>query len=100
MPRHMCVVTAIPSGRPASASLMWRMYSTCWRSGSPPIDGDVLALVRVVQVREARVVELEVRAAELAEAADLLAVRGGQVGPERVQVGVDARGRSRRAPPR
>ena len=27
-----------PAGRPASASLMWRMYSTCWRSGSPPID--------------------------------------------------------------
>src|SRR5204863_8858980 len=34
--------------------------------------GDVLALVRVVEVGEARVVELEVGAAELAEPPDLL----------------------------
>ena len=69
----MCVVTDMPVGRPASASLMWWMYSTCCRSGSPPIERDVLALMRVVQVREARVVELQIRAAELAEPPHLVA---------------------------
>ena len=34
----MCVATLMPSGRPASASLMCRMYSTCCASRSPPID--------------------------------------------------------------
>ena len=78
---------------------MCRMYSTCCWSGSPPIERDVLALRRVVEVGEARVVELEVRAAELAEAAHLLAVGGGQVGPERVEVRVDA-GSIEARPPR
>ena len=50
--------------------------------------GDVLPLVRVVEVREARVVELEVRAAEVAETAHLLAIRLRQPGPKRVQVGI------------
>ena len=59
---------------------------------------DVVALLRVVQVREARVVELEVGAAELAEPAHLLAVRGGQVGPELVEVGVDVRSIAARPP--
>ena len=92
-------MTAIPAGRPASASFMWRMYSSCWWSGSPPIDATYFALVGVVHVGEARVVELEVRAAELAQSPHLLAVGGGQVGPERIEVGVDA-GSIEARPPR
>ena len=53
---------------------MCRMYSTCWRVRVAADRRDVAALLGVVQVREARVVELQVRAAELAEAAHLLAV--------------------------
>src|SRR5262249_3110479 len=53
--------------------------------------GDVLALVRVVHVREARVVELEVRAARFAEPPHLLAVRGDETGPELVEGRVDGR---------
>ena len=44
----------------------------------------------VVQARQARVVELQVAAAQRGECADLVGVRGGQVGPELVEVGVDA----------
>jgi hypothetical protein len=51
---------------------------------------DVFTLVRVVHVREARVVELQIRAAELPEAAHLVAVGEDEVGPERVQIGIDA----------
>jgi hypothetical protein len=51
--------------------------------------GDELALGWVVEVGQAGVVELQVRAAELAEAADLLGVGRAEVVPERVEVGVD-----------
>ena len=51
--------------------------------------GGVRPLGRVVQVREARVVELQVRAAELAEPPHLIAIGGGEVGPEGVEIGVD-----------
>ena len=51
--------------------------------------GDVLALMRVVQVGEARVVELEVAAAELAEAPYLFPISSGQVGPEGVEIRID-----------
>src|SRR5215217_6082853 len=47
---------------------------------------DVVALMRVVDVREARVVELDVRAAEVAEPPHLFFVRGDEVRPERVQL--------------
>ena len=50
--------------------------------------GDVRALRGVVHVGEARVVELQVGAAELAEPPHLLRVGRGQVGPERVEVRV------------
>ena len=53
--------------------------------------GDHRPLRGVVEVGEAGVVELQVGAAELAEAAYLLGVGVGQVGPERVEVGVDRR---------
>ena len=43
---------------------------------------DVLALRRVVDVGEAGVVELQVAAAELVDALDLLGVGGGEVVPE------------------
>ena len=50
---------------------------------------DVLALSRVVDVRQAGVVELQVAAADLIDALDFLGVRGGEVAPEDIQVGVD-----------
>ena len=49
---------------------------------------DVLALGRVVDVGEARVVELQVAAAEFVEALQLLRVGRGEVLPEDVEVGV------------
>ncbi len=49
----------------------------------------VLALRRIVEVGEARVVQLQVGAAELAEARDLLAVGRREVVPEHVEVGID-----------
>ncbi len=52
---------------------------------------DVLALTRVVHVREARVVELEIGAPELPEPAYLLGVRSGQIRPELADVGIDRR---------
>ena len=53
--------------------------------------GDVVPLMRVVHVREARVVELQVGAAELAEPAHLVPVGGRQVGPELVERRVHGR---------
>jgi hypothetical protein len=47
----------------------------------------VLALLGVVEVREARVVELQVAAAELADRAHLVGVGVGEVAPELVEVG-------------
>jgi hypothetical protein len=46
--------------------------------------GDVASLLRVVEVRQARVIELEIGAAERREPAELLGVGGTQVLPERV----------------
>jgi len=51
--------------------------------------GHVLALLRVVEVREARIVELQIAAAQLAETGHLVAIGRGQVGPERIQIGID-----------
>ena len=51
--------------------------------------GDELALAGVVHVREARVVELEVGAAELGEPAELFTIGGDDVVPELVEVVVD-----------
>jgi hypothetical protein len=48
----------------------------------------VRALLRVVEIRERRVVELQVGAAELAQARHLLRVRVRQVVPERVELGI------------
>jgi hypothetical protein len=58
--------------------------------------GDHLALMGVVEVREARVVELEVGTAKLSQSSDLLLVCRGQVLPEVLDLGVDA-GVDRRA---
>ena len=60
--------------------------------------GDVLALLRIVEVGEARVVQLEVGAAEAAEARDLVAVGGGEIGPERVEIGITASSMAERPP--
>ena len=57
--------------------------------GVAALRGDQRALLGVVEVGQAGVVELEVGAAELAEPAHLLGVRRGEVGPERLEVGVD-----------
>jgi hypothetical protein len=50
---------------------------------------DHLALLGVVEVRQARVVELQVRAAEAGQRADLRRVRAREVVPEAVHVRVD-----------
>ena len=47
------------------------------------------ALLGVVEVGEAGVVELEIRATELGHAPHLLGVRRSEVGPERLEVRVD-----------
>ena len=52
---------------------------------------DLGALRRVVEVGQRGVVELQVGAAESAQAGDLVGVGGGQVGPELLDVGVDRR---------
>ena len=57
--------------------------------GVPALGRDHRALLGVVEVGEAGVVELEVGAAELPETADLLGVRRGEVRPERLELGVD-----------
>jgi hypothetical protein len=49
--------------------------------------GDLGALGGVVEVGQAGVVELQVGAAQLAEPAYLVGVRGGQVGPEPLELG-------------
>ena len=68
---------------------MVRMYCSCWCSASRALRRDDLALLRVVEVGQAGVVELEVGAAEVGDAAQLLGVRRGEVGPELVELGVD-----------
>ena len=57
--------------------------------GVAALRGDQRALLRVVEVGEAGVVELEVGAAELGHPPHLLGVRRGEVGPERLEVRVD-----------
>src|SRR5690606_13365752 len=52
---------------------------------------DVGALARIVEVREARVVNLQVGAAEPAEFLDLPRVDFGEGGPELLHVGIDGR---------
>src|SRR5664280_3057201 len=52
---------------------------------------DHLTLRGVVEVRERRVVELQVLTAQLTQTANLLGVRGAEVVPEPVDVGVDVR---------
>ena len=51
--------------------------------------GQHLPLGGVVQAREAGVVELQVAAARLGECTDLVCPRGGEVGPELVEIRVD-----------
>ena len=52
--------------------------------------GQGLPLVGVVEAGEAGVVELHVAAARVGEGADLVGPSGGEVGPERVEIRVDA----------
>ena len=87
----MCVVTAHALGPVRERLVDVADVLDVLALGVAADRGDVLALVRVVHVREARVVELEIRAAELAEPPHLVPVRGRQVGPEPVQVGIDGR---------
>ena len=68
---------------------MVRMYCSCWCSASAPCAATISRCCGVVEVGQARVVELEVGAAEVRDPAQLLGVRRGQVGPERLEVGVD-----------
>ena len=89
MPRHMWVVTAMPSGRSGERLVDVADVGLVLVLGVAADRAHVLALGRVVEVGEARVVELQVGAAQLAETPDLLGVGGGQVRPERVQVGVE-----------
>jgi hypothetical protein len=44
--------------------------------------GDLRPLRRVIEIRQAGVIELEIPATELPDPADLIRVRGGQVVPE------------------
>src|SRR4029453_10840886 len=44
--------------------------------------GDLNPLLRVIEIGQARVVELEGGTAELAQTADLLGIRGAEVAPE------------------
>ncbi len=48
------------------------------------------ALVGIIEARQAGVVELQVAAAQRVEGVDLVGVRGGEIGPERVEVQVAA----------
>ena len=67
---------------------MFEMYCS-WRwLGSPPIASDVLPLGRVVDVGEARIVELQIAAAQRVGAAQLFGVGRGQVVPEVLHVGI------------
>ena len=96
MPRHMWVVIAMPSGRPGQRLVDVLDVGLVLVLGVAADLGDVLALLGVVEVGERGVVELQVGAAGVAEPADLLGVGGGEVGPERVELGVDGGRRSRR----
>ena len=51
--------------------------------------GDLNPLLGVIEIGQARVVELEVGTAELAQTADLLGIGGAEVAPELLDVGVD-----------
>ena len=51
--------------------------------------GDLGPLLGIVEIGQARVVELEVGTAELAQAADLFGIGGAEVAPEFLDVGVD-----------
>ena len=55
------------------------------RVTAPARDG--LTLARIVEVGEARVVELQVRAPQLSQPAHLLPVRGREVAPELARSG-------------
>ena len=81
--------TLMPAGRPASAALMCGCSCSCCSFGSSPRWPRALAQLRVVEVGEARVVELQVAAAGRGERRDLGAVGRGEVGPERLEVRVD-----------
>ncbi len=67
---------------------MTRMYCSCRCVGVAADRLDVLALRGVVDVGEARVIELQVAAAEVVDALELLGVGGGEVVPEDVEVGI------------
>jgi hypothetical protein len=52
---------------------------------------DIGALGRIVEIGEAGVVELEIGAAELVQRRDLVGVDAGEIVPERIHLGIDAR---------
>ena len=64
----MCVVTRMPSGRSGDRGVDRADVLLVLVLGVAALLGDHRALLRVVEVGEAGVVELEVGAAELAEA--------------------------------
>ena len=64
MPRHMCVVIAIPAGLSFTAALIWADVPQMHVLGVLTAPGDLGALGRVVQVRQGRVIELQIGAAQ------------------------------------
>jgi hypothetical protein len=83
------VVTVIPGGRARQRPVDLLDVAQMQVLGVVATPGDHRPLRRVVEVGEAGVVELEVGAAQLADAPDLLGVGVAQVAPELLQVGVD-----------
>ena len=89
MPRHMWVVIVIPAGRSASARLIVRDVGEVLLVAVLAARVELGALRGVVEVGEARVVELEVGAADVGEALDLQRVDVREVVPEVADVRVD-----------
>jgi hypothetical protein len=83
------VVTVIPGGRARQRPVDLLDVAQVQVLGVVAALGDHRPLRRVVEVGKAGVVELEVGAAQLADAPDLLGVGVAQVAPELLQVGVD-----------
>ena len=61
----------------------------CCSLGSPPMLRHVVALLRIVEIRKARVVELQIGAAALAELRDLARIDGGEITPEIFHAWID-----------
>ena len=69
MPRHMCVVTAIPVGPAGERRVDLPDVALVLVLGVAALPATICALLRVVEVGQAGVVELQVGAAELGRAA-------------------------------